>query len=305
MPKFSIIIPVYNVRNYIKRTLDSVFSQSYKDFEVIVVDDGSSDGSIDIAKEYDVKIISSSHVGVSEARNIGEAKARGEYIIFLDSDDYWDKNLLKEVSRSLKNSPDLVRFQVRTVTDENERCDFCEASFEGLSGEEAFRLIAGFHYVESIWCYAIKRKFYDLEKFQFKKGMIHEDFGLTLLIIIKAKIVNSISYIGYNYYRRSGSIMNTTSYDWTKKKVHDFYHHYLFLREEIEKVPVDRRIFKSFIANSMILKITELKGREYRQYKSLLKKEKVYDDLLTDTFSRKMKKIMMMISPKISKEMIR
>ena len=74
MPKFSIIIPVYNVRNYIKRTLDSVFSQSYKDFEVIVVDDGSSDGSIDIAKEYDVKIISSSHVGVSEARNIGEAK---------------------------------------------------------------------------------------------------------------------------------------------------------------------------------------------------------------------------------------
>ena len=87
MPKFSIIIPVYNVEEYIGRCLDSVFKQTMKDFEVIVVDDGCTDKSIEIAKEYDVEVITSKHVSVSEARNIGEKKATGEYLLFLDSDD--------------------------------------------------------------------------------------------------------------------------------------------------------------------------------------------------------------------------
>ena len=123
MPKFSIIIPVYNVEEYIARCLDSVFKQTMKDFEVIVVDDGCTDKSIEIAKEYDVEVITSKHVSVSEARNIGEKKATGEYLLFLDSDDYWDKDLLKEITKSLENKPDLVRFQVRTVTDQDEITD--------------------------------------------------------------------------------------------------------------------------------------------------------------------------------------
>ena len=88
-----------------------------------------------------------------------------------------------------------------------------------LTGIEAFKKIVRFHFIESIWCYAIKREYYEKEKFKFKKDKIHEDFGLTPLIIIKANKVNSISYIGYNYYRRSGSIMNTPDYSWTKRKV--------------------------------------------------------------------------------------
>ena len=305
MPKFSIVIPVYNVEKFIKRTLDSIKSQTFKDYEVIVVNDGSTDKSMDICKKYDVKIINSKHVEVSEARNIGAKQAKGEYLVFLDSDDWWDKDLLKEVSKSLDNDPDLVRFQVRTVTDNDERTDYNEEEFTGLTGEEAFNRIVKFHYIESIWCYAIRRKYYEKEKFEFKKGTIHEDFGLTPLVVIKASRVNSIKYIGYNYYRRSGSIMNTPDYNWTKRKVKDFYNHYLNLDKEIEKVAVDKKIFKSYIANSMIMKICELNNPEYKEYKKKLKEHKVYDNLLTDTFSRKIKKLMYKISPKLAVKFIK
>ena len=305
MPKFSIVIPVYNVEKFIKRTLDSIKSQTFKDYEVIVVNDGSTDKSMDICKKYDVKIINSKHVEVSEARNIGAKQAKGEYLVFLDSDDWWDKDLLKEINKSLDNDPDLVRFQVRTVTDNDERTDYNEEEFTGLTGEEAFNRIVKFHYIESIWCYAIRRKYYEKEKFEFKKGTIHEDFGLTPLVVIKASRVNSIKYIGYNYYRRSGSIMNTPDYNWTKRKVKDFYNHYLNLDKEIEKVAVDKKIFKSYIANSMIMKICELNNPEYKEYKKKLKEHKVYDNLLTDTFSRKIKKTIYKISPKLAVKFIK
>lgn len=299
MPKFSIVIPVYNVEDYIERCLESIKKQTFKDYEVIVVDDGCTDKSIEIAKQYDVKIIKTEHVSVSEARNVGVKHTKGEYLIFLDSDDYWDKDLLNEINKSLDNNPDLVRFQVRTVTDTGEITDYNEKIFKDLSGKQAFDEICKFHFVESVWCYAIKRKYYIREKFEFKKGMIHEDFGLTPLIIIKAKKVNSISYVGYNYYRRSGSIMNTKDYKWTLKKVEDFYNHYKWLKEEIEKTNIDSNIFKSFIANSLIQKICELNNKDYKIYRKKLITDNVYDDLLTDTISRKIKKVLVKISPKI------
>ena len=135
MPKFSIIIPVYNVENYIKRTLDSVFKQTYKDFEVIIVDDGCTDNSITLAKEYDVKIINEDHVGVSQARNNGQKHAKGEYLLFLDSDDYWNKDLLANINKSLKNKPDVVRFQVRTVTDNKEKIEFEQVALINIDNE--------------------------------------------------------------------------------------------------------------------------------------------------------------------------
>lgn len=91
MPKYSIIIPVYNVEKYIKKCLDSVFSQTDKDFEVIVVNDGTKDNSMDIVKKYDAKIINQKNQGLSAARNRGVKEAVGDYLIFLDSDDYWEK----------------------------------------------------------------------------------------------------------------------------------------------------------------------------------------------------------------------
>ncbi len=299
MPKFSIIIPVYNVEKYLDKCLSSVFNQTEKEFEVIVVNDGTKDNSMAIAKKYPVKIITQKNQGLSVARNTGVKKAQGDYLIFLDSDDYLEKDLLKKISSSLKNNPDLVRFQIQEVTDNGEKTTYPEDPFENKSGEEAFELITKYHFVENAWCYAIKRDYYEKEKFSFKPATIHEDFGLIPLVIIKATTVNSISYIGYNYLKRQGSIMNNNNYEKTLKKVKDTYNHYQYLIKEINKTNLNSKIFKSFIANNLILKICELNNKDYKNYKKLLLKEKVYNNILTDTLPRKIKKLFLIISPKL------
>ena len=305
MPKFSIIIPVYNVEKYIKKCLDSIFEQSFKDYEVIVVNDGTKDNSMDIVKEYNVKIINQKNQGLSEARNSGAKKATGEYLIFIDSDDYIDKDLLKEINKSLKNDPDIVRFQIREVyEDDKESKDYKETPFTNKNGVEAFNLITKYHFVENAWSYAIKRSYYEDNNYSFKKGTIHEDFGLLPLVIIKANTVNSISYIGYNYLQRKGSIMSQKDYEKTKKKVSDFYNHYKYLIEEINMTKLDSKVFKSFISNSLILKICELDNKDYKEYKKILKEQKVFDNLLEDSFVRKIKKLLFKISPKITSKII-
>ena len=94
MYKFSIIIPCYNEEKYIKRCLNSIFEQTLnrQNYEVIVIDDGSSDSSTNIAKEYDIKLLNSNRLGAGGARNVGIDNAKGEYIILLDADDYLYKN---------------------------------------------------------------------------------------------------------------------------------------------------------------------------------------------------------------------
>ena len=261
MPKFSIIIPVYNVEKYLKKCLDSVFNQTYKDYEVIVVNDGTKDNSMDIVKDYDVKVINQKNQGLSAARNAGVKKATGEYLIFLDSDDYWEKDLLKELSKSLKNNPDLIRFQINEVYEDGKTISYPEESFTNLSGPDAFKKIVKYHFVENACIYAIKRNYYIENKFEFRKDALHEDFGLIPLVIIKSKKVNSINYLGYNYLQRQGSIMSNKNYEKTKKKVDDMYLHYNYLIEEANKLDVDTTIFKSFVANSLILKITEFTKR--------------------------------------------
>jgi glycosyltransferase involved in cell wall biosynthesis len=300
MPKFSIIIPVYNVEKYIGKCLDSVMNQSFKNYEIIVVNDGTKDNSMDIVKNYPVKIITQKNQGLSEARNIGVRKAKGDYIIFLDSDDYIEKDLLKKINKSLDNNPDIVRYQIQEVDEKDKILNkYEEKKFENLSGVDAFKEITKYHFVENAWCYAIKREYYQKEKFEFKKGTIHEDFGLIPLVIIKAKKVNSISYIGYNYLQRQGSIMSSNDYEKTKKKVEDFYNHYLYLEEEINKTKLDSKYFKSFISNSLILKINELNQEDYKIYLKRLKKDKVFNNLLSDTLPRKIKKLIIKINPKL------
>ena len=299
MPKFSIVIPVYNVEDYIERCLESIKKQTFKDYEVIVVNDGTKDNSMEIVKKYSYTIINQKNQGLSMARNNAVKKAKGEYLIFLDSDDYWDKDLLNEINKSLDNDPDLVRFQIKQVDEKGNSIYYNEEGFKGLNGEDAFNKIVKYHFVENAWAYCIKRKYWLENKFEFAKGKIHEDFGLMPLVIIKANNVNSIEYIGYNYFQRSNSIMNNSDYEKTKRKVEDFYQHYINLKNEINKTNLNKHIFLSFIANSLVIKIAELNNPLYKKYKNRLKDDKVYDNILSNTLQRKAKKAIMKFIPKI------
>lgn len=300
MPKFSIIIPVYNVEKYIDGCLKSVMNQTYKDYEVIVVNDGTKDNSMDIVKKYDVKVIEQKNQGLSAARNTGVKHAKGDYLIFLDSDDSWNKDLLKELSKSIKNNPDVVRFQIQeTYENSDDVKPFNEQSFEDKNGVEAFNMISSYHFIENAWCYAIRRDYYKKNKFSFKVGTIHEDYGLTPLIIIKAEKVNSIEYIGYNYLQRQGSIMSSTAYEKIQKRVEDMYEHYLFLINEIDKTKLDSKVFKSYAANNILLKLLELNKEDYKKYSKRARKDKIVNNLLADTLARKIKKLIVRISPRL------
>lgn len=118
MTKFSVIIPVYNTEKYLKRCLDSVFVQSCKDFEVICVDDGSTDGSSEILGRYNLKVITQENQGQGIARNRALDIAQGEYIYFLDSDDYIDEALLESALKIFETTDtDLVCFNTEVCGD--------------------------------------------------------------------------------------------------------------------------------------------------------------------------------------------
>ena len=94
--KFSFVVPIYNVEAYLERCIESIISQTYGDFEVILVDDGSPDSSLEICRKYEkmddrISVYSKENGGLSDARNYGLARASGEYVIFVDSDDYIDE----------------------------------------------------------------------------------------------------------------------------------------------------------------------------------------------------------------------
>ena len=118
--KVSVIIPIYNAYDYLRPALDSVLDQSLTDIEVICIDDGSTDHSLEIIKEYQkrdqrIRIVTENNAGVSTARNKGLVRARGEYIIFLDADDFYHPDLLlKTYNRAEADNLDitLVRFDL-------------------------------------------------------------------------------------------------------------------------------------------------------------------------------------------------
>lgn len=127
--KISIIIPIYNVENFLRRTIESLLNQTVQDFEIVLVDDGSTDGSGKICDEYAEKY-SNIHVarrvngGLSAARNTGASAARNEYILFLDADDYLDSDTVEKIETVIEHhAPDCICFGWRYITAEGSQPD--------------------------------------------------------------------------------------------------------------------------------------------------------------------------------------
>ena len=111
MPRFSVIIPLYNKAHYVAKAIESVLVQSFTDFELIIVDDGSKDNSAEIAaqaimRQGDCRLLKQENAGVSMARNNGVAASHGDYLCFLDADDWWDPHFLEEMSKLIVEFPD-------------------------------------------------------------------------------------------------------------------------------------------------------------------------------------------------------
>ena len=298
MVKYSFIVPVYNTSNYLKKCISSLINQTYKNFEIIIVNDGSTDDSLDIINDYkesnkNIKIINQKNGGLSNARNNGAKRASGEYIIFVDSDDYVEKNLLENIDNRLNNE-EVFRFQVREV-ENGKKTEYLEREFENENGKDAFKIISGFHFIEPAWCYVYKKDFYVKNKFVFKENCYHEDYGLIPYIILLARNVSCYNFIGYNYIIRNNSIMTTNDYNKTKKKAFDVLLQYKNLLDITKKIN-NKEYFLSYITNSAILKADTLNFEDKKEYIKELKKLRVFNYVLDDSLSRKIKKIILKIS---------
>lgn len=307
--KFSLIIPAYNVEKYIKKCLDSVLNQTYNNYEIIIINDGSTDNTYKILESYKsnkkIKIINQENKGLSNARNTGVSNAKGDYILFIDSDDFIEKELLEILNKTIKDE-DLVRFQIRILDETNKIIkEYKEETFNNLNGIEAFNKLSKYNLVELAVCYAYKKDTFLKNNYKFEEKTYHEDFGLIPYIIISSKKVTSINYIGYNYLQRKNSIMNNTDYETEIKKSNDVLKHYKNLIKWSQNIEGDLTIYKSFIANSVILKSLNLKEKDYKNYIKKLKEYKVYDNLLTNNKENKIKKILIKISPKLYYKIIR
>lgn len=124
-PRFSIIVPLYNKAPYVKKALDSIVSQSFKEWECIIVDDGSTDNSAAICEEFSnsltrslsnsIRLIRQPNFGVAKARNVGVENSQGEYVCFLDADDWWKPTFLEEMDRLIREYPDAGLFATNYV----------------------------------------------------------------------------------------------------------------------------------------------------------------------------------------------
>lgn len=127
-PRLSIIVPLYNKAPYVRKALESIMSQTYKDFDLIIVDDGSTDNSLEVVNEYirdvlcvmcdvckNVRVIQQNNAGVAAARNKGVKESEGEYVCFLDADDWWKPNYLEEMDKLITDYPDAGLFATNYI----------------------------------------------------------------------------------------------------------------------------------------------------------------------------------------------
>ena len=214
MKKFSIVIPVYNVENYLMECVNSILNQTFDDYEILLIDDGSTDksGTIcdEIAYQNDkIKVIHKKNGGLSSARNEGIRQASGEYIIFLDSDDYWnDYNALYKFAKLLdENNSDVLIFGMKKYfedIDKYEKCSYKKNNFDNLTDmikQEKFKASANNKIV--------KLKFIKEKKILFPINKLSEDITWCMYLIDKCEKFFYFDEKIYVYRQRNGSITHS------------------------------------------------------------------------------------------------
>lgn len=205
MPKVSVIVPFFNVEKYIDRCLNSLINQTLRDIEIIVVNDGSEDNSKSIVERYMPKIryFEKENGGLSSARNYGMRYATGEYIAFLDSDDYIEKNMYEEMYKKAKeDNADLVECDFIWQWEEKSKIKYDKRK-KYKSREEMMkkpRVVA--------WNKLIKREIIKKNNIKFPEGLIYEDLEFFYKILPFVKKISYIEKFFVHYMQRESSISN-------------------------------------------------------------------------------------------------
>lgn len=276
MKEISVILPIYNSEKYIKKCLDSIVNQLNFIYELVIINDGSTDNSINIIKRYqakykNIKLYNIKNEGISNARNYGIEKVKSKYFIFVDSDDYISENLIQKLSNYLKEDYDLIRYQAVMVNDINVEREFDTKFYGKYNGIDLLNAFCENNEIFGPpWLYCYKKKVFEKNKLSYAYGKIQEDFGLTPLILSKSEKVLSINYVGYYYYKSTNSIMRNDNYNITLKKFFDVLYHYEFLLLELKREKLDSENIISYLKKVVYLKYEKLTKEDKRKYKKLI-----------------------------------
>ncbi len=320
MPKISIIVPVYNCEKYISNCINSILEQSFKDFELILVDDGSSDRSFEICesfakKDNRVRAIHQPNSGVSRARNRGLDEAKGEYIGFVDGDDCVDKEMYKRLYKNLAdNNADISicgivnYFVKKDGTTEKVRQSQVDG-FWIFSGEQALKeaLQSRLYSVNPV-NKLFKRELFD--KLRYPEGKISEDAFLIPVVISKAGKVVYDSKPMYYYLRRENSITTSNFSDRDWDVVEAYKNHLDMVSEKfpnLKKVAKFRYLwaYTYVIDKIMLSENSENYLEDFKKAFNFIKKN-ILQIIFNPYFSlkRKIAVMVLLINKKIYKKMI-
>ena len=211
--KVSVIIPVYNVKEYVEKCVETVIKQTYSNLEIILVDDGATDGSGEICdklacKDQRIEVIHKKNGGLSDARNAGLKVVTGEYYLFVDSDDWISVNMVKRlVDCAEKEDADIVccgffdvmKDEIINIPD--------NLDVQNLNREEALKSILEGQIRDYAWNKIYKRQVFD--GLSYPVGRNYEDMATTYKAFLKAQKVSVLSESLYYYIQREGSISNS------------------------------------------------------------------------------------------------
>lgn len=217
-PLVSVIVPVYKVEPYLRKCVDSILSQSYTNLDIILVDDGSPDGSPAICDEYAkkdgrVRVIHKENGGLSDARNAGVKAIKGEWFLFVDSDDYLERNAVEHFIGKLKQIGFDADIAVGVVKEIGLNGDIVFQRHTNLDAHTVYsakeyivRSTKRKQFFAPAWLNLYKTEFWYKFKHSFKIGIYYEDLDLIPRVFLSAKNVLYTDYAFYNYVKREGSI---------------------------------------------------------------------------------------------------
>lgn len=284
----SIIVPVYNVEKYIDKCLNSLVNQSYKNIEIIVVNDGSKDNSQQIIDEYKknysklIKSFIKKNGGLSDARNYGIEKSSGEYLAFIDSDDYIDKDYVKDLYNSIKkNNSDIA---VCGVVDEYNELQKKKV-YKNYIPEKCGNILDDPRQLfnrASACNKLFKKSLFKDKSMRFEKGKIYEDLCLIPKICLKADRISYVDKPLYNYVIRGGSIMIGANLEKNLDIIFVFDSIINYFKKENVYCKLEKEI--EYLAIEHIMVATVLRVISISKVSKIKENIKVYGDYINDNF---------------------
>lgn len=271
----SVVVPVYNVQNYLKRCVDSIIEQTYSNLEIILVDDGSTDMSGKICDEYAEKdkrivVIHQSNGGLSQARNSGMKIMTGKYVTFIDSDDYVSKDYVQYLFDMIKKYDADVSICLHRNFYENGHFDHERSKHVEIKIFDGESAVIDLCYQKSIpnSAWAKMYKTFLLKDIEYPVGRLYEDLGTTYKIFLKSKKIVFSSKEKYYYFQRANSIMH---FKFSAKNMdriwvaEELYRDVSCISPELKRAAISRM----FISNVQVLR--ELPYQDMKYYAELQK----------------------------------